>query len=133
MSKHIAVIVEGGRREIGYWHSVQKNFFPDTDINIVPLSAEKNLYMIWNQLKEDNFETDTIELIRESSDSSRIALDGLNRDDFQEIYLFFDYDPQQNNLGLKGEDAAEVLSKLLQTFDNETENGKLYISYPMSR
>ena len=42
---------------------------------------------------------------------------------------FFDYDGHQNNLS--EEDDADVLEQMLVSFDNETENGKLYISYPM--
>ena len=131
MSKHIAIIVEGIRREINYWKSIENVFFSGTSLDIVPLSADKNIYMIWNIMRADCYETDIIEILRENSASAKIALDGYCRDDFQEIYLFFDYDPQQNNLGLSDKDYYTVLSEMMQTFDNETENGKLYFSYPM--
>ena len=35
----------------------------------------------------------------------------------------------QTNLGK--EDDADAVDQMLESFDNETENGKLYISYPM--
>jgi hypothetical protein len=54
---------------------------------------------------------------------------GLSRNDFSEVYLFFDYDAHQTNVG--NADAENVLHQMLENFDNETENGKLYISYPM--
>lgn len=41
------------------------------------------------------------------------------------IYLFFDYDGHTENA------SDEEIVKMLNKFDNETENGKLYISYPM--
>jgi len=41
----------------------------------------------------------------------------------------FDYDGHQNNLA--EDDDENVLDQMLISFDNETENGKLYISYPM--
>lgn len=44
--------------------------------------------------------------------------------------MFFDYDAHNNNLPLKYR-SRNVIRELLDTFDNETENGKLYISYPM--
>lgn len=57
-------------------------------------------------------------------------MNGLSRDDFSEVYLFFDYDGHQNNLGSEDAD-NDILEEMLQNFDNETENGKLYVSYPM--
>lgn len=48
-----------------------------------------------------------------------------NRDDFAEIYLFFDYDGHST---LASDD---VLLEMLEIFDEETNLGKLYISYPM--
>ena len=56
-------------------------------------------------------------------------MEGLSRDDFSEVFLFFDYDVHQTNLG-KADD-GDVINQMLESFDNETENGKLYISYPM--
>ena len=43
--------------------------------------------------------------------------------------MFFDYDAHQTNL--KKENDEDVVARMLESFDNETENGKLYISYPM--
>ena len=56
-------------------------------------------------------------------------MEGLSRDDFSEVFLFFDYDAHQTNLGKS--DDVDVINQMLESFDNETENGKLYISYPM--
>ena len=51
-------------------------------------------------------------------------------DDFSEIYLLYDYDAHSNNLP-KELDSDSVLKQMLLMFDNETENGKLLVSYPM--
>ena len=75
------------------------------------------------------FDTDIIEVLRESNKKIREQLEGLSRDDFSEVFLFFDYDVHQTNLG-KADD-GDVINQMLESFDNETENGKLYISYPM--
>lgn len=53
--------------------------------------------MLWNKLKSDNFETDVIEVVRESNEQSKNELKGLSRDDFSSVYLLFDYDPHQRN------------------------------------
>ena len=85
--------------------------------------------MLWKKLKADDFDTDIIEVLRESNKKIREQLEGLSRDDFSEVFLFFDYDVHQTNLG-KADD-GDVINQMLESFDNETENGKLYISYPM--
>ena len=77
----------------------------------------------------DDFDTDIIEVLRESNKKIREQLEGLSRDDFSEVFLFFDYDAHQTNLGKS--DDVDVINQMLESFDNETENGKLYISYPM--
>ena len=47
--------------------------------------------------------------------------------DFESIYLFFDYDFYLGDLAIKNAQVRE----LLEYFNEETENGRLFISYPM--
>lgn len=54
--------------------------------------------MLWQKLKEDEFETDVIEVVREYNETAKRKLEGYKRDDFMEVYLFFDYDGHQDNL-----------------------------------
>lgn len=87
------------------------------------------------KIEKDEFETDIIEVLKEYLKQIKShyveQLEKYGRDDFAEIYLFFDYDGHQNNLTAK-EEEEDVLEEMLAAFDNETENGKLYISYPMA-
>jgi len=124
-----AFIVEGEAREPLIIDNISKVFFQHGNFKIITLPAGQNIYMLWKKLKEDDFDTDIIEVLREEHEEIETQLLGLNRDDFSEIYLFFDYDGHQNNLGK--DDTEKVLDQMLISFDNETENGKLYISYPM--
>lgn len=109
--------------------NISKVFFAHGNFKIITLPAEENIYMLWKKLKADDFDTDIIEVLRESNDVIREQLIGLSQDDFSEVYLFFDYDIHQTNL--RKEDDADAVAQMLESFDNETENGKLYISYPM--
>lgn len=124
-----AFIVEGEAREPLIIDNISKVFFAHANFKIITLPAGQNIYMLWKKLKEDDFDTDIIEVLREEHEELKEQLGGINRDDFSEVYLFFDYDGHQNNLS--EDDAADVLEQMLVSFDNETENGKLYISYPM--
>lgn len=124
-----AFVVEGEAREPLIIENISKVFFHHGNVEIITLPAGENIYMIWKKLKDDHFETDIIEVLREGNEEIRKQLCGLTRDDFSEVYLFFDYDAHQNNLGES--DDKDVIDQMLMSFDNETENGKLYISYPM--
>lgn len=86
--------------------------------------------MLWSRLKRDDFETDLIEILREMNKEMWERLAGLTSDDFSEIYLFFDYDGHNDNIP-KEYFGKDILGEMLEIFDNETEFGKLYISYPM--
>lgn len=94
-----AFIVEGEVREPQIIDDISKIFFSHRNYTVITLPAGENIYMLWKQLKEDDFETDIIEVLRESNDEIRKQLMGLSRDDFSEVYLFFDYDAHQTNLG----------------------------------
>lgn len=124
-----AFIVEGQAREPLIIDNISKVFFSHGNFKIITLPAGQNIYMLWKKLKEDDFNTDIIEVLREERKELAEQLVGLSRDDFSEVYLFFDYDGHQNNLGTA--DDGDVIEQMLKSFDNETESGKLYISYPM--
>lgn len=122
-------IVEGEAREVEIIEKIKEIFFKNTKFEIITLPAGQNVYMLWKKMKEDDFETDIIEVLRESNEKIRKSIEGYSRNDFSEVYLFFDYDAHQRNM-IKEADEG-IIEEMLQSFSNETENGKLYISYPM--
>lgn len=131
MRKKIAIIYEGEKTERNLIHNLNMCFF-SKDVELLPIvfPAGENIYMLWKQLVEDEFQTDIIEVVREYNEIARRKLEGYSRKDFMETYLFFDYDGHNNNLGGKKE-AGEVLDEMLEVFSDETDLGKLYINYPM--
>lgn len=130
--KYIAIIYEGEKTESQLLNNLNKNFFKDIS-ELVPIMfpAGENIYMLWKQLKKDDFETDLIEVVREYNTEAEKVLQNYQRNDFMEIYLFFDYDGHQNNLGWLDGKASDILEEMLNTFCEETEFGKLYVNYPM--
>ncbi len=54
------------------------------------------------------------------------CLEKYSKDDFSAIFFFFDLD-----IHGRGEESQRQLVEMAETFNNETENGKLFISYPM--
>lgn len=95
-----AFIVEGEVREPQIIDNISKVFFSHKNYTVITLPAGENIYMLWKKLKEDDFDTDVIEVLRESNNEIKKQLAGLSRDDFSEVYLFFDYDAHQTNLAL---------------------------------
>ena len=85
--------------------------------------------MLYDVMKKDDFETDIVEILKEKVSKANDILADYTRDMFAEIYFFFDFDEHSNNL--KKIDNIDALKEMLTVLNNETELGKLYISYPM--
>ena len=126
----VGIIYEGESYERKIFDNIDENFF---DGNIVPIfvPAGQNIFMLFQKMSEDDFETDIIEVIRESSQSGAESLEGYERDNFSEIYLFLDHDIHHGYKKLGIKDKSDILLNMIEIFDNETENGKIYINYPM--
>ena len=129
--KKVIFIYEGVKAEENLLNNTVKTFFSSkADISILNCPADGNIYMLWTRLKKDEFETNVIDVLKEMSTVAKERLANLKASDFSEIYLFFDYDGHNNNLP-KEYLNCDILNEMLKTFNNETELGKLYVSYPM--
>ena len=123
-------IVEGEKREQDLLSSLSALFSPKSDPIIIPVSM--NIYMLYALLQKDGFYTDIVEVLREQVPAAKEKLQGYSRDSFSGVYLFFDFDKQANNLRNGTEaDYSNTLRKMLDRFGDATEDGKLYLSYPM--
>ena len=128
--KRFLFIVEGAKREMDIFDNFASVFFNDkSEVITMPVPADMNIYMLYDVLKKDDFETDIVEVLKEKVPKARKKLKNFTRNSFAEVYLFFDFDEHANNLHKKSN--IDVLKEMLEVFNNETELGKLYISYPM--
>ena len=97
----------------------------------VIVAYTSNIYSLFDELRKlENSAgefADFIEILKERSLESREKLGSYSRDDFSQIFLFFDLDIHKRDL----KKSLGQLTEMCEKFDNETENGKLYISYPM--
>lgn len=126
-------IVEGVERDYRFVKGMTDLFMRGRfETKMIYLPAAQNIYMLYERLKKDDFDTDIVEVLRENSELAQSVLEGITRQQIDEVYLFFDFDVHQNNLGQGSATLPEdVIINMLEVFDNETDNGKLYISYPM--
>lgn len=124
MSEIILFVFEGERTEIQIFESLERHFLKDSNIRVI--SFKTHIYELYKRIKEDDLGEflEIVEVIKELP-GSEDTLEGLSAQDISQVYLFFDYD------GHAPEARDERLLELLTHFSEETENGKLFISYPM--
>ena len=117
-------IFEGGRAEDKYVKKLEQNFLgADHAIKCV---FDAEIYQLYRAIKqEDGFNLDIVSLLKERTAENAETLKEYTRDSFAYVYLFFDYDAHST---LAKDDK---IREMLSFFSDETEEGKLYISYPM--
>lgn len=84
-----------------------------------------DIYQFYRRMKEEDFDVNLVTLLKERSAANRKVLAEYDNDSFAYIYFFFDYD------GHATKASDNQVAEMLTFFNNETENGKLFISYPM--
>ena len=126
----ILFVFEGVKREPDLFRTIQRLYFSNREEQIV-CSYNNNIYQLYKDLQEYDGDGDIVSLLMEKFASQKDnPLKDIDRSaDISEIYLFFDYDFHNRNLSL--EEINRQVKEMLETFNNETEYGKLYIDYPM--
>ena len=123
-----------GKDDKTYFESIKRLFFPAKSDTFV-CTYNSNIYSLYTKLKSHDalnemLEVDTVSVLKEILlEKGDETLKDIREDEVSEIYLFFDYDFQENSRTL--EENNNRLSELLDYFTDETGRGKLYINYPM--
>lgn len=134
MSEKVLFVLEGKVKEPtvldAIWEFVFARYTAHKPPKIVYTYCT-HIYELFKELTADP-DIDLLGLLKED-DPDGILADS-DRDTFSSVYLFFDYDghvnmPQKDS----GEhwDGDDILTEMLNLFDQETERGKLFVSYPM--
>lgn len=121
-----------GPREDAIFHAMQSVYFKDKIDQIVSI-YEGNIYDLYHTYMKYEGDVDIVSLIKDRCKKHPSIENPFSEDmlvsDFAEVYLFFDYDFHH------GDECIDTLNmqleEMLKVFNNESENGKLYISYPM--
>ena len=120
----ILFVFEGGKAEPVIFDSIEKLFLSGEELCIVKCGFD--LPTLYSKLKE--CDEDLFRSLPLKENGINIP-EGKRMDTlFSQVFLFFDYD-FQNRMGL--EKLNGILDDMLEFFNDETENGKLYINYPM--
>lgn len=119
--------------------TMERLYFNDKKDRII-CSYGANIYDLYQAMTEDSsservFVKDIVSVLKEKlgNDSNNPLKDVQYRSDVSEVYLFFDFDLQvrYRNRKVSRSELLSRLVKMVDFFDNETENGKLFINYPM--
>lgn len=121
MSK-ILFIGEGKKTEDQFCELIIEKYFLNRQKDKEFVSYGTNIYALYNEMNNDSG-LDIIGLLKEKSTGK--DLEKLEQGGFTEVYLIFDFDPHDPHYN------SDKIVQMIEYFDNETENGKLYINYPM--
>lgn len=124
MAEKILFVFEGEKTEHVLTRNFISNYLQEKDNVVVKVSFCGEIYQLYRKMVTDEFGIEYVDVfpfLKERDDS----LSQYERGDFSQIYLFFDYDPHAS-----GADAKNLMD-MLSVFSQETEKGKLFISYPM--
>lgn len=146
----IAIIYEGLKTEPQLFKNIAQQFFKDQNFTEIALEAAYggNLFDFFKSISLDE-DMDIISQIQDHinknfSESQKKQFKNFlskSRDDFQGVYLFFDFDLHHDLYNCQEKPPLtiemlkvklDILKTLLSYFNNETEHGKLYINYPMA-
>ena len=119
----ILFIAEGEKAESLIIDNIEKVLFNNQVV--IKVIFGTSIYSFYKKKKQYGEFFEPIEILREMSDKNKQILNGISRRDISSIFLFFDHDIHNSNY------SKEALEDMLNFFDNEYENGKLFISYPM--
>jgi hypothetical protein len=129
MSDTILFVFEGETIEKQIFKSIETNFFNSSGgKTIIRASFRGEIFQLWNIVKDDP-NLDIVEIIKERPNSDIMDID---RKAVSEVHLFFDHDAHSHFDEISQQDYYEKINSLLDTFNNEFEMGKLWISYPMA-
>lgn len=118
------MVFEGEKTELQISNNLKKYFLDDIEEEIVYGFHCSDIYSLCNKLKNDE-DLELFTLLKKKLEPKNTDLQNIEKGQVSQIYLFFDYDEQSSSAN------DDELKNILELFDNETENGKLYISYPM--
>jgi hemerythrin-like domain-containing protein len=121
MSSKVLFIFEGPKLEKAITDNLTKFFVNEN--TIITCAYCTTIYKMYSEISLDE-DLDTFNLVKDI-ETNKDKLKDFKRSDFAQIYMFFDYDGHATNA------CDKKINELLNFFNEETEKGKLYISYPM--
>lgn len=123
MKTKILLIVEGDVEEVRILGSHTHGLLKLIDAEYEIVTFANPIYELYEAYKNGEYD-DIVAYLRRFK-GLKIENDKLSKNLFSAIYLIFDFEPHYQKY------SDEDIIDILNVFSNETENGKIYINYPM--
>ncbi len=119
---NILLIVEGEKDEAKLFQKLFDKFLPNS-VSYNIYSYKTNIYQLYIELRKDKF-LDLLPILKNNKRNNSKENEILSKN-YTDIYLIFDYEKKAHHFD------ANSIKEMLSFFNNETENGMLYINYPL--
>ena len=123
MTDTILFVFEGAKTEDNVLDSLKRYFLSEFDDAHICVTFNTHIYSLYKKIKDDEY-LDIVEVLR-ACEWNIDDLKDVQRGSVSQVFLFFDHDGHVPGA------SDEKLLELLQYFNEETDMGKLYVSYPM--
>ena len=117
---NILFIVEGEKDEVRILGNDTRGLLSLIGVNANIVSVANPIYELYDFLHNDEYD----DIVSYLKMNKKIKIDRV-KGAFSAIYLVFDFEHHYQKY------SDDKIKDMLKYFDNETENGKLYINYPM--
>ena len=124
--RKVLLIVEGEADEVRFFRRIFKSCYRTLDYSFY--SYRTNLHVLAQELYNNypDFESDNIDIrLVLASIESDLNKKKLLKDQYSDVFLIFDFEPQDPNAHF------DTVKRMLNYFSDSTEQGKLFINYPM--
>jgi hypothetical protein len=128
MSDTILLVFEGAKTEPSIFDNIKNVFFKNKDRKrMIYAIFGANILKLWKELNETP-DFDTVVMLQDIA-RNKDDLKNITRMNVAEIHLFFDFEGHlpENSLDVH----CDIIGEMLAFFNEETNYGKLWISYPM--
>jgi len=118
------MVFEGEKEEKVIFDSLKTHFLSNKENRIIYAFHCGEIYNLYSKLTDPNNES-LFFILKEKLQPKNSILKDIIEEYVESIYLFFDYDGHASGA------EYNKLQSMLEFFDDEFDNGKLFVSYPM--
>jgi hypothetical protein len=128
MSDTVLLVFEGEKTEPEIFDNIKNVFFNKVGKTVIYAIFGTEIYRLWKAINDDPY-VDTFVIIKNIC-LNKDELKTLSKGDISEIHLFFDFEGHSHP-EMTRDDYCSLIREMLDTFNDEHGQGRLWISYPM--
>lgn len=123
----ILLLIEGAHTEFDFFRVMNEKFWKVKGLEIVPFCC--NIYSLYSLMEDYDFDIDIEKAVCLCGSCSEKEKEIIRRSKFSTKYLVFDLDLHDDSCGVS--ETLGKVEKMLDYFDNDSDQGLLFLNYPM--